>query len=470
MARFRERFEVKNEMQDGGKIRPDDSYKQNGGKSSKTQQQEILADGNEIGFDNEYEDIDAIDGYEDIDQGTYEGEEEVYEDNRNGTQDEYDTLNLQVESELAQYYDDDITNEELKAYLVSKISEIYGDRLEQCNLLADSMVEGFLDINEFDGVESYRQLIQSIEESIMRISKIQDGKNKGKTTEELSKETGLESLSEEEKQKIVSAYKNVSRQGDLSANAYISSQAKKLGIDKKELTTFVHQKGKEEINSPDKVLHYHRTSMQSFEQIMQTGYLLNRKNMQLNGIDISGLRGSSSANIQFSRDVYNDEGKLQSSGFDIEDNLGANSADVVFVMSPELMNEDTYNCLSVYPTVEKADIQRCCATILAKDPNIQMRIESILKGKNLRIRTMLQEEFDREVILEELNKSETSKEVKETGAVLKSVNGRDILSSAIQATEESTRTSIINQQVQTIRSVQKERTQQQSIGNNGFDR
>ena len=74
MARFRERVEVKNEIQDGGKIRPDDSYKQNGGKSSKTQQQEILADGNEIGFDNEYEDIDAIDGYEDIDQGTYEGE------------------------------------------------------------------------------------------------------------------------------------------------------------------------------------------------------------------------------------------------------------------------------------------------------------------------------------------------------------------------------------------------------------
>ena len=33
-----------------------------------------------------------------------------------------------------------------------------------------------------------------------------------------------------------------------------------------------------------------------------------------------------------------------------------------------------------------------------------------------------------------------------------------------------TRTSTINQQVQTIRSVQKERTQQQSIENNGIDR
>ena len=46
----------------------------------------------------------------------------------------------------------------------------------------------------------------------------------------------------------------------------------------------------------------------------------------------------------------------------------------------------------------------------------------------------------------------------------------DLLDSAIEATEEMTRTSTINQQVQTIRSVQKERTQQQTIGNNGTDR
>ena len=46
----------------------------------------------------------------------------------------------------------------------------------------------------------------------------------------------------------------------------------------------------------------------------------------------------------------------------------------------------------------------------------------------------------------------------------------DVLRSGVEATEESTRTSTINQQIQTIRSVQKERTQQQSIGNSGIDR
>lgn len=485
MARFREKFEVKNEMQDGGKIRPDDSYKQNGGKSSKAQQKEILAEENEIGFDNEYEDIDE--GYEDIEQETYEGEEEIYEDNQDSIRNKYNTLNLQVESELAQYYDDDITNEELKAYLGSKISEIYGEKLEQCNLLADSIIEGFLDINEFDGVKSYRQLTQLIEESISRINGMQDKDKAKEKTQKTSIETGIDSLSDEETKTIMSSYKRMSMQGELSANAYLSSKAKQLGVDKKVLATFIQEKGKAEISSPDKVLHYHRTSMQSFEQIMQTGFLLNRKNMQLNGIDTSNLRGSSSANIQFSRDVYDAEGKLQIPGFDMADNLGANSADVVFVMSPELMNEETYNCFTMYPTVEKADIQKCCATILAKDPNIQMQIESILRGKNLPIRTMLQEEFDREAVLEELGRTNVSKRVEETeailqsvngkpiredesGFILKSVNGRDILSSAIEATEETTRTSTINEQVNGIRNIQKDKMQQQNRNNNEIDR
>lgn len=425
MERFERRFEVKNEMRDIKEIRPDNKQ-QTCGQSSLETQEALEREATTVGFDDENLEI--------------EDKEESLE--------EYRTANAQVESELAQYYNDDITNEELKAYLISKISEIYGEKLEQCNILVDSLVEGFLDINEFNGVESYRQLTQSIEESITIISKIKE-----KNTEETSKRTDLESLSEEELQKMVTAYKNISRRGELAANAYISSQAKKLGIDKKELIAFMLKKGKSEISSPNKVLHYHRTSMKSFEQIMQTCFLLNRKNMQLNGIDISGLKGSSSANIQFSRDIYDNEGKLQSSGFDIADNLGASSADVVFVMGPELMNEDTYNCWGTYPTVEKADIRRCCVTILAKDPNIQMQIESILKSKNISIPTMLQEEFDREAILEELSRDDTSNQVEETGIILKSVNGIDILSSAIEATKETTREKMMHSQSITIKKI-----------------
>lgn len=59
MSRFNRRFEVKREMNDGGKIRPDDSYKQNGGNSSLEQQQETEREANQVGgFDDFEQDYD----------------------------------------------------------------------------------------------------------------------------------------------------------------------------------------------------------------------------------------------------------------------------------------------------------------------------------------------------------------------------------------------------------------------------
>lgn len=411
MARFGrfERFEVKNEMKDIKEINQDDN-KQTGGESSTQSQEEIKKEASKIGFDDEIDFAGIVDLNE-----------------------EYRTANAHVESELEQYYNDEITPEELKAYLVSKITEIYGEKLNQCNVLIDKFVEGFLNYYQFNGAESYRQLVKITEETITDIT---NRMGTSKNAEELLEKTGIHSISEEETKKLVSGYQRMSNQSELSANAYISTQAKKLGIDKKELISFVLEKGKETIASSHKVLHYHRTSIQNFEQIMQIGYLLNRKNMQENGIDISKLSGSSSANVQFSRDIYDDDGVLQMEGYSKERNLGANSTDVVFVMGPELIQENTYNCLTVYPTVEKADIQRCCVAILAKDPIIQMRVEKILKEKNIFISTILQENFDRNAILEQLSKKNSSKQEEDTRFILKSVNGRDILATRVRATNQ----------------------------------
>lgn len=49
-------------------------------------------------------------------------------------------------------------------------------------------------------------------------------------------------------------------------------------------------------------------------------------------------------------------------------------------------------------------------------------------------------------------------------------DGQNLLDSAIEATEETTRTSTINEQVQNIRNIQRDRTQQQDKTNNGIDR
>ena len=345
----------------------------------------------------------------------------------------YRNANAQVEYELEQYYDDEITLEELKAYLITKITEIYGEKLNQCNVLIDIFVEEFLNYYQFNGVESYRQLVRITEETIIDMT---NKMKKSKNAEESVEKNGIQAISEEKAKKLVLGYQMMLNQSELSANAYINTQAKKLGVDKKELISFVLAKGKEKITSPEKVLHYHRTSIQSFKQIMQIGYLLNRRNMQENGLDISKLRGSSSANVQFSRDIYDDNGVLQVEGYNKERNLGANSTDVIFVMGPELMQENTYNCLSVYPTVEKANIQKYCIVILAKDPIIQMQVEKILKEKNIFIRTILQENFDRNILLAQLSKNNSSKHEKDTGFTLKSVNDRDKLTTRVTATNQ----------------------------------
>jgi len=49
-------------------------------------------------------------------------------------------------------------------------------------------------------------------------------------------------------------------------------------------------------------------------------------------------------------------------------------------------------------------------------------------------------------------------------------DGQTLLDSAIEATEQTTRTSTINEQVQNIKNIQRERTQQQDKENNGIDR
>lgn len=227
----------------------------------------------------------------------------------------------------------------------------------------------------------------------------------------IEEESILENLSENEIRGLIAGYRNMATSGELNAKLFIGSQSKKLGVDKKELETFLKEKAKEEIKSPNKVLHYHRTSLEYAKKIIESGYLLNRENIVLNGGDISHLSGSSSANVQFTRDIYDENGMLQLSGFNIGVNKGANSMEVVFVMNPKLMEEESYNCVYTYPIVEKADIRECCATILAQNPEIQAQIDKCLADKGMMIPTMLQEEFNREEILANLRGKEKDNEL-----------------------------------------------------------
>lgn len=71
--------------------------------------------------------------------------------------------------------------------------------------------------------------------------------------------------------------------------------------------------------------------------------------------------------------------------------------------------------------------------------------------------------------IEETKKYETTLQVVEA-TLDGTITQTDVLSSAIKATEETTRTGTINEQVQTIRSIQRDKTQQQDKMNNGINK
>lgn len=221
-------------------------------------------------------------------------------------------------------------------------------------------------------------------------------------------------LSEEEIKRIKSGYQMSIMRGELNANAYISANAKKLGVDKKLFKRFVLECAKQSIFCRDKVLHYHRTSLENAIKILEHGALLNRVNIKLAGGDTSKFLGSSSSNVQFTVDKYNEYGELLSSGFggERESQVGVVGADVVFVMGPAFMEEETYDCLAFYPTVGKADIRRGCVALLAKNEEIKRTIEEVLQKFEYDLSTLLIQDFHRQDLLNRIN-SETIAEQNE---------------------------------------------------------
>lgn len=70
--------------------------------------------------------------------------------------------NSDVERELQEFYNDEIGNEYLEAYLSEKINQIYGERLGNAGIFN---VRKFLDgkLDHFEGVDSYREIIGELE-------------------------------------------------------------------------------------------------------------------------------------------------------------------------------------------------------------------------------------------------------------------------------------------------------------------
>lgn len=173
----------------------------------------------------------------------YRDVEEMSEKEINGEADKSTLItNSDVERELQEFYNDEIGNEYLEAYLSEKINQIYGERLGNAGIFN---VRKFLDgkLDHFEGVDSYREIIGELEDILefsekngTEIELVDDGfaiSNDEPESIEIAEEqidteeTGaiLNSVNEKSLGKLMSAYQNMGiKDSDLSESYSIISR------------------------------------------------------------------------------------------------------------------------------------------------------------------------------------------------------------------------------------------------------
>jgi phosphoribosyl-ATP pyrophosphohydrolase len=204
------------------------------------------------------------------------------------------------------------------------------------------------------------------------------------------------SIPQDKKRQLYQVLQNAKMMSELQFYSYAGHYAKQYNMPKDDFLKEMREYAKEQLICPDKMRHYHRTSLEKFESIMNTGKLMCRKELAKQGIDTSKLLGSSSNYVQFTHDYFNKDGELVRPGYLREEGVGAAGNDVVFVFGQKLFEEPGYDCFGLYPTVETASIKDCCIAILARDEKVLEKVQETLKEHKIDFKDdvyVLNEEF-----------------------------------------------------------------------------
>lgn len=161
--------------------------------------------------------------------------------------------------------------------------------------------------------------------------------------------------------------------------------------------------------SKENTKHYHATSLEGFETIINCGKLLSRKERKKLGISTDNLGFSSSENVQFSRDYFDSNGKLIKSGY--ASGRGATGTDITFVFGNGIFNEPSFDASFHYPTVESLDIKESCVAIIVKDEITLKKVSELLKRYELdEISIFLNKDWDINISLEKLENMKKEKQ------------------------------------------------------------
>lgn len=219
----------------------------------------------------------------------------------------------------------------------------------------------------------------------------------------------LDIKNKEELNKIYQSLSNFSTESQYYD--YVKKLSVQNNIDYRYLLQKIRQMSIEKNYSGQKdlVKHFHATSFESFEEIIKTGELLSRSERKKRGISVENLLGSSSDNVQFSRDYFNDKGDLIKSG--LGNGKGATGTEVVFVFGNQIYNEETFDATFHYPTVEKLNIKNACIAVIGANDDIVSKIRDLLKQYDCdEISVFSSNTWNNEISLSQL---ETTKKTKE---------------------------------------------------------
>lgn len=466
MARFRERFEVKNEMQDGGKIKPDDKT---GGKSSKQTQEEIQEEINSVGFD-DWEDIsDEVD----IDNNEQEQNSNAIDLDEKGnpvipddwtylihgsSKDRWDTTLLENDFVVGNGKSNgqDVKNRPLCCVERSDAQFNY-ERSGRNTAKAYGGKDDAFEIRVVlyknprlgEGKNVREKLNPDELKDVSKYYMYQDGRHPA-----VPSGTKLVFLKSSDFDEITNTNGNniLWYVPEEYLEQYLSDVEQMKNIDSKEQI-----ETDQEIEENERVETTRDEKEEEPPQITNLDIEQELEKYYDDSVDIVTLKAYLKEKIP---QVYGD--RLEKFGIDIDKYLEDHKQSLEYFEGAESYKEmvaelDSY--LGLLEETKDVDKEKVIA-----DNKETEQVETELDEREER-RTQKNEV--RDVGEEEIYEQSGNKG---TGFVLKSVNGRDILSSAKEATEETTRTSIINEQVNGIRSIQKDKMQQQNRNNNEIDR
>lgn len=174
----------------------------------------------------------------------------------------------------------------------------------------------------------------------------------------------------------------LSSQSQMGRKNWIRNLAKEKGITPEAILSELRTAAKSKIDCPEKVLHYHQTSLNTLKNILEDRALLSQAEIKKRRPETKFPYWTASDEVMMTMDRYGKDGKIYRRGL-ASHGIGAAGQGVTFVMGPAIIDLNDYDCISPDPTVSNAPLESTCQAILVQNESDKQIVEEMLERANL---------------------------------------------------------------------------------------